>query len=140
MPVVPECIRNKVALRARGICEYCRYPEEFNFGRFTIDHILPRSKGGSDHIRNLALACRSCNENKGAIIDAIDPATGRAVELYNLRVALWENHFCWSNDFTLMVGLTSIGKATILALRTNHPGVVKQFKILYKLGLHPSDP
>jgi len=29
-----------------------------------LDHIHPRSKGGSDHARNLATACRSCNMAK----------------------------------------------------------------------------
>lgn len=30
-----------------------------------IEHILPRSKGGSDRISNLALACHSCKQKKG---------------------------------------------------------------------------
>jgi len=30
-----------------------------------IDHIRPRSKGGSDRISNLTLSCRPCNEKKG---------------------------------------------------------------------------
>ena len=30
-----------------------------------IDHIHPRSKGGSDRVSNLALACRTCNQKKG---------------------------------------------------------------------------
>lgn len=31
----------------------------------TADHILPRSKGGSNAIENLRLACKSCNEARG---------------------------------------------------------------------------
>ena len=30
-----------------------------------IDHIHPRSKGGSDRVSNLTLACRACNQKKG---------------------------------------------------------------------------
>jgi 5-methylcytosine-specific restriction endonuclease McrA len=32
---------------------------------FEIDHIHPRSKGGSDRVSNLTLACRPCNQRKG---------------------------------------------------------------------------
>jgi hypothetical protein len=31
-----------------------------------IDHLMPRSRGGSDELRNLVLACTSCNSRKGA--------------------------------------------------------------------------
>lgn len=30
-----------------------------------LDHIVPRSRGGSDRVSNLALACRPCNQAKG---------------------------------------------------------------------------
>ena len=31
-----------------------------------IDHVVPRAKGGSDHVSNLVLACTDCNQKKGA--------------------------------------------------------------------------
>jgi len=32
---------------------------------FTIDHIIPRSKGGKDTWTNTACACANCNHRKG---------------------------------------------------------------------------
>ena len=34
--------------------------------RLEINHIVPRSHGGSDRVSNLTLACRSCRERRGA--------------------------------------------------------------------------
>ncbi|MBA2392064.1 MAG: RRXRR domain-containing protein [Ktedonobacteraceae bacterium] len=33
--------------------------------RGQVEHIIPRAKGGSNRVRNLALACESCNQEKG---------------------------------------------------------------------------
>jgi 5-methylcytosine-specific restriction endonuclease McrA len=33
---------------------------------FTVDHILPRSRGGSDTWHNTASACQQCNQSKGS--------------------------------------------------------------------------
>lgn len=35
----------------------------------TIEHILPVNHGGTDDIRNVALACRACNNSKGWRLD-----------------------------------------------------------------------
>jgi len=43
-------------------CAYCgveRVPLQ-------IEHIVPRSRGGTDRVSNLTLACRTCNQAKGA--------------------------------------------------------------------------
>jgi hypothetical protein len=32
---------------------------------FEIEHVIPKSKGGSDRVSNLTLACRECNQKKG---------------------------------------------------------------------------
>ena len=33
----------------------------------TVDHITPKSKGGTDDLSNLTLSCKSCNPSKGAL-------------------------------------------------------------------------
>ena len=43
----------------------------FNSNRnFTVDHIVPRLKGGTDHLDNLQLLCGACNSTKGTIDQA----------------------------------------------------------------------
>ena len=37
------------------------------FSDATIEHIIPRSKGGTNHLNNLAVSHRLCNEFKGSL-------------------------------------------------------------------------
>ena len=46
-----------------GICGGCEI--FFPFRNMTIDHKIPRSKGGTDHFENLWLLCGACNSLKG---------------------------------------------------------------------------
>ena len=46
-----------------GICQGCLL--SFPFRNMTIDHIIPVSRGGTDHIDNLQLLCGACNSVKG---------------------------------------------------------------------------
>ena len=46
-----------------GHCGGCR--SHFEFRHLEVDHIVPRSKGGTDHIENLQLLCGHCNRVKG---------------------------------------------------------------------------
>ena len=49
--------------RQEGRCNGCQ--TDFPFKLFEVDHIVPRSKGGADHLNNLQLLCSSCNRIKG---------------------------------------------------------------------------
>ena len=48
------------------VCPLCKEPIS-SINDFTWDHIVPRSRGGSDHISNMAPTHAKCNENKGKV-------------------------------------------------------------------------
>ncbi|MYF08491.1 MAG: hypothetical protein F4233_11510, partial [Rhodospirillaceae bacterium] len=50
--------------RQEGICAGCRVL--FPFRNMTVDHVIPRSRGGQDNFDNLQLLCAACNSMKGA--------------------------------------------------------------------------
>lgn len=129
--------RALIAERAFECCEYCRSQLRFSPDPFSIEHILPRSKGGSDELNNLALACQGCNAHKYTATEATDPASGERVALYHPRKDTWEEHFVWSEDASLIIGLSPKGRATVGKLRLNRPGVVNLRRVLAELREHP---
>lgn len=49
--------------RDKGRCFYCS--KALHWDCKTIDHVIPRSKGGSDKSWNLVICCYECNAEKG---------------------------------------------------------------------------
>ena len=125
--------------RAAGLCEYCHTQERWQYVRFTIDHVIPLSKEGSDDQANLALACFHCNRRKSDRLRASDPKTGRKVDLYNPRRHVWADHFVWSADGLRIIGLTSIGRATVVALEFNRERVLNIRSADIAVNRHPPD-
>ena len=56
-------IRTKILMRDGYRCQYCGV--RGTAVDMTLDHILPRSRGGRTHPENLAASCRACNNRKG---------------------------------------------------------------------------
>lgn len=52
--------RNTIFKRDGYKCRRCGSPEQLS-----VDHIIPKSKGGTDDQHNLQTLCHSCNSRKG---------------------------------------------------------------------------
>jgi hypothetical protein len=135
--VVTKAQRQRIAEQAQHRCGYCQTQEQVSGIPLTIEHIIPRAKGGTDEDDNLWLACRLCNERKGVLTEAVDPQTETVVPLFQPRQHRWSEHFAWSADGTEILPKTSIGRATIQALLLNDELRVYARAIWVKAGYHP---
>ena len=109
----------------------------FSGENFSVEHIIPRFRGGNSSAGNLALACQGCNNHKFTRTEALDEMTGRMTRLFHPRNDRWPEHFEWSADATELLGLTSLGRATVVALHLNRAGLIAQRAVLAALELHP---
>jgi len=57
---VPPVNRREVLRRDKHTCQYCGSTKNL-----TIDHVIPRSKGGKHSWDNVVIACELCNSRKG---------------------------------------------------------------------------
>jgi hypothetical protein len=107
--------------------------------RLEIEHIIPLARGGSDDESNLWLACPTCNGHKSANVDAIDPASGGRVSIFNPRTQVWYEHFAWTDDGLRIEGLTPIGRATVVALHlSDDPDAITVRSYWVLAGWHPN--
>ena len=135
---IPLALRQAVIDRAMNRCEYCQTPALYSPEIFEFEHIQPLNSGGKTILANLALSCPACNRYKGSLQAAVDPDTGQIVPLFNPRIHLWTEHFIWSEDFSVIEGLTTTGRATVVTLRMNR-AAVQRFRIaLFTIDQHPA--
>jgi hypothetical protein len=99
--------------------------------------VLPISQNGTTTLNNLALACFHCNRRKSNKTAVIDPVSELEVPLFNPRRDAWGNHFIWSPDTMMIIGLTPTGRATIVALELNRTWVVSFRAADHSVGRHP---
>ena len=117
--VISKDLRQKVRERAQYQCEYCHSSEEASAAQFEIDHIQPRSLGGLDTLKNLALACQRCNRYRYNATEGIDPESQLLIRLFNPRLDQWNEHFTWIKGGLMIRGKTPMGRATCHRLDLN---------------------
>ena len=78
-----------------------------------------------------------CNDYKGDRIEATDPLTGEVTRLFDPRHQRWSEHFTWTTPGDEIVGLTAMGRATVVALRLNRPFLAQARRIWVRIGEHP---
>lgn len=80
--------KQEVLQKSRGRCAHCG--KKLKVGKdmtFTLDHVIPISKGGSNDLSNLVGLCETCNTNKGDdVVDInsyyayVTPEVGKTLE------------------------------------------------------------
>jgi hypothetical protein len=104
---------------------------------FHVEHILPRAKGGSSELLNLALACPGCNLHKADRTQAVDPQSGSLVPLFHPVQQKWSEHFRLRSD--QIAGLTPMGRATVEALDLNSSRRRSIRRAEQRVGLNPPE-
>jgi 5-methylcytosine-specific restriction endonuclease McrA len=54
--------RNNIIWRDKNTCQYCGYVGTSS--NLTLDHVLPKSRGGDNSWLNLVTCCKKCNQKK----------------------------------------------------------------------------
>ena len=134
---IQKALRERVTEQAKHCCGYCLTHDENAGAPMEIEHIIPEAAGGLTEESNLWLACKMCNDYKGDRMVALDEQTGEIVPLFHPRQQRWEDHFSWTEQWTVIVGLTPVGRAAVAALNLNRPLVVRARQRWVQAGGHP---
>jgi hypothetical protein len=120
--------------RADYCCEYCQTCQSIIGQAMHVEHIDPN---GNDQLDNLCLSCATCNMSKAKATTALDPESNTITSLFNPRKQNWRDHFAWVDGGLRIIGLTSVGRATVLRLKMNIDRIVIARSYWIKAGNHP---
>lgn len=77
--------RSAVFKRDNNQCQYCA--RDFKKSELTVDHVLPKSRGGKSTWLNIATACKPCNWKKADKL----PAEAGMKLIAPLRIPTWRD-------------------------------------------------
>lgn len=103
--------RNNVFLRDGYVCQYCH--KDFKSISLSLDHVLPRSKGGKTNWKNIVTSCKKCNSLRGndeSILPHKMPWKPNYYELVSKRKKLpvrisdpsWKIFLDWEEDLYVL--------------------------------------
>lgn len=103
--------RQNVFVRDGYICQYCG--DLFKGHELTLDHVLPKSKGGRTNWENIVTACKPCNHSKGndeRIVPKKTPKKPNFYQVYNsknfhitINDPSWLNYLQWPEQYVRLV-------------------------------------
>jgi hypothetical protein len=118
-------------------CAYCQTTQANSGHPMVVDHVVPSRKGGKPEFDNLCFACHRCNEFKGATTVLEDPLSGEMTPLFHPRRQTWGEHFTWDATGIRLVGLTAVGRVTVIALNINNEVILDARRNWASVGWHP---
>lgn len=90
--------RSNVFKRDQYVCQYCT--KKFSSNQLTIDHVIPKCKGGPKNWTNIVTACKKCNMKKAdrtpeeanmpLLNNPVIPTWKNQIELLRGKNPLWE--------------------------------------------------
>ena len=115
-PSKAKYTRRNVYLRDHYCCQYCS--DMFHYNELTIDHVVPKSKGGRLTWENSVTACGPCNVKKG---DSLYPLPMQrpthpswyqinyAYQHHTLTIpdAAWSKYIHWQEDKLIVESLST---------------------------------
>ncbi len=130
-------LEKKIREAAKYRCGYCLSPQILMPLKLEIEHLHPISKGGTNDKENLWLSCRKCNSHKASKIYGFDSILSKRAKLFNPRKQIWSEHFAWNIEKNLIIGKTSVGRATVNALKLNNEFLVTARQFWISFGIFP---
>lgn len=137
MTHIPKKLRELVRQQGKYRCGYCLTSEIIVGAAMEIDHYIPESLGGLTEENNLWPVCALCNVYKSNKIAVIDPVSEENVPIFNPRADNWQEHFEWVSQGERIAGKTTIGRATVSALKLNRSSLVRARRAWIAAGWHP---